>query len=68
MVAGGRVYIGTRTGELLVFSADKEKRLLDTIDFGSPISSTVTAANGALFIATMNKLYCVKQERTGVLN
>jgi hypothetical protein len=35
--------------------------LLSTIDLGSPISSTCAAANGVLYVATMNRLYAVRQ-------
>ena len=60
LVADGKVYVGTRKGEFLIFSATREKKLLASIDFHEPISGTVTAANGTLFIATMTQLYAVK--------
>lgn len=58
-VADGKVYLGSRRGDLCVFEASKEKKVLATIDLGVPISATVTAANGTLFIATMRHLYAV---------
>jgi outer membrane protein assembly factor BamB len=61
MVVDGKVYIGTRRGDFYVFAATREKQLLSTIEFGVPISATVTAANGALFIATMRDLFAVSQ-------
>jgi outer membrane protein assembly factor BamB len=60
-VADGKVYLGSRRGDLCVFEASKEKKVLATIDLGAPISATVTAANGTLFIATMRQLYAVAQ-------
>ena len=62
MVADGKVYLGTRSGAFYVFAARKEKVLLTELDFGEPISATVTAANRALYVATMSRLYAVKQE------
>jgi outer membrane protein assembly factor BamB len=59
MVADGKVYLGTRRGDFYVFAAAREKQLLSTVDFGVPISATVTAANGTLFIATMRDLFAV---------
>jgi len=59
LVADGKVYLGTRSGSYYVFAASKDKQVLSTIEFGSPISATTTAANGTLFIATMNRLYAV---------
>ena len=60
-VADGRVYLGTRRGDFRIFAASAEKRELFQRDMKSPISATVTAANGAFYVATMNELICVKQ-------
>ena len=62
LVADGKVYLGTRSGQFLVFAADKEKRLLSDGDLGAPISATVTAANGTLYVATMTYLYAVARD------
>jgi outer membrane protein assembly factor BamB len=61
MVADGRVYLGTRSGSFYVFAATKEKKVLNEIELGDPISATTTAANGVLYIATMNNLYAVQK-------
>ena len=63
LVAADKVYLGTRSGTYYVFAASKEKKVLSTIDLGQPISSTATAANGVLYVATMNRLYAVRQSR-----
>jgi outer membrane protein assembly factor BamB len=60
MVADGKVYLGTRSGDFYVFAASREKQLLAALDLGNPISATVTPANGVLYIATMNRLYAVQ--------
>jgi hypothetical protein len=44
-----------------VFEAGKEKRILATIDLGSGMMATPTAANGVLYIATMKTLYAVRK-------
>lgn len=61
LVADGKVYLGTRSGEFWVFAATREKRILSSIELGSPISATTTAANGVLYIATMSQLYAVQK-------
>ncbi len=61
LLADGKVYLGTRSGTFYVFAASKEKTLLSTIELGSPVSATVTAANGVLFVATMDHLFAVKK-------
>jgi outer membrane protein assembly factor BamB len=60
LVADGKVYVGTRSGAFYVFSASKEKKLLSSIELGTPISSTAAAANGTLYVATMNRLYALR--------
>ena len=61
LVADGKVYFGTRSGAFYVFAASREKKLLSTIDLGRPVSSTATAANGVLYVATMSHLYAARQ-------
>jgi len=59
MVADGKVYLGTRKGQFCILSATREKKVLQTIELGAPISATATAANGTVFIATMKQLFAV---------
>jgi len=59
-VADGKVYLGTRSGSFYVFAASKEKQVLASLELGSPISATTTAANGVLYVATMSHLYAVQ--------
>jgi outer membrane protein assembly factor BamB len=63
LVADGKVYLGTRSGSYYVFAAQRQKKLLSTIELGTPISSTTTAANGVLYVATMTYLYAVEEQR-----
>ncbi len=62
LVADGKVFLGTRSGVFYVFEASKEKRLLSNINLQTPISSTATAANGVLYVATMNRLYALQKK------
>jgi outer membrane protein assembly factor BamB len=61
LVAGGNVYLGTRSGDFWTFAAGKEKKVLSRLALGSPISATACAANGVLYIATMSRLYAVSR-------
>jgi hypothetical protein len=61
LVADGKVYVGTRRGEFCVLAGARDKRLLSSLELDSPISSTPTAANGVLYIATMTRLYAVQK-------
>ena len=59
LVADGKVYVGTRRRKLWVFAAEKDKKVLATIDVGSPMIATPVAANDTLYVATFKKLYAV---------
>jgi outer membrane protein assembly factor BamB len=58
-VADGKVYVGTRRGLFWILEAGREKKVLSRIPLGSPISATPVAANGVLYVATMNRLYAI---------
>ncbi len=58
-VADGKVYLGTRSGNFYVWTAAKEKQVLTERDLKVPISATVTAANGVIYVATMQNLYAI---------
>ncbi|MSU65716.1 MAG: pyrrolo-quinoline quinone [Opitutus sp.] len=62
LVADGKIYLGTRSGAFYVFATGREKRLLSESQLGRPISATVTAANGTLYVATMTHLYAVRKD------
>jgi len=63
LVADGKVYLGTRSGAFYVFAASKQKKILSTLELADPISATATAANGTLYVATMNRLYAVVRDQ-----
>lgn len=63
LAADGKVYLGTRSGSFYVFAISRKEKLLSSIDLGQPISSTVAAANGVVYVATMNRLYAVAAAR-----
>ncbi len=58
-VADGKVYLGTRSGNFYVWAATREKTVLAEMDLKSPVSATVTAANGVLYVATMQNLFAI---------
>ena len=60
-VADGKVYLGTRSGNFYVWAASREKQLVNELDLKVPISATVTAANGVLYVATMQNLYAISK-------
>lgn len=61
LVADGRVYAATRRGEVLVFAASREKRLLHEVVLDKGVSATPVAANGVLYLASMTHLYALQR-------
>lgn len=57
LVADGKVYIGDEDGDLEVFAASKEKKLLSQTNLGAPIYSTPVVANGVLYVASNTHLF-----------
>ena len=65
LVADGKVYIGTRRGDFQVLAAGKEKRLLSSLRLDAPVISTAVAADGMLYVASMTRLYALKNGARG---
>jgi len=59
LVADGKVYIGSRRGDFCILAAAKEKKLLCSVELGSPIAGGAVAANGTLYVPTATHLYAV---------
>ena len=60
LAADGKIYVGARNGAFAILAAEKEKKVINTIQFDDPICSTPTAANGILYVNTLTKLYALK--------
>ena len=65
LVADGKVYLGTRRGEFSILADAHERHLLHRVNLGAPISATATAANGTVYVATMNTLHAFCVARAG---
>jgi outer membrane protein assembly factor BamB len=61
-VADGKVYIGNKKKDFFIFAADKTKKVLLEIVMDNPIGSTVTAANGVVYLATLQNLYALEKQ------
>ncbi|MBN2329065.1 MAG: PQQ-binding-like beta-propeller repeat protein [Candidatus Omnitrophica bacterium] len=62
LAADGKIYIGTKQKNFLIFAADREKKLIREIRMDSPIAATAVAANGVLYVTTMEKLYALEKQ------
>ena len=59
LVADKKVYVGSRGKDFWILEASKTLKILESKSLDSPIHSTPVAANGVLYISTMNKLYAI---------
>lgn len=59
MVAEGRVYLRNGDGEVVVFAAGRELKVLGKSTFPDLSQGSVVPANGRLYIAGQSKLYAV---------
>ncbi len=65
LVADGKLYVGTRRKDLFILAADRSKKVISEIRMDSPIASTVTAANGVIYVTTMNNIYALQKQDSG---
>ena len=67
LVADGKVYVGTRRGEFVVLAAEKDLKVISSIQLdGEQVNGTVTAANGVLYVPTMTRLLAIQQHSAAV--
>jgi outer membrane protein assembly factor BamB len=63
LVADGKVYVGTRRGDFWIFAAQRNKKIIREIELDSPIHASPVAANGVLYVTSMNWLYAIEAPR-----
>lgn len=59
LYADGKIFVGNEDGILTILAAGKEDKVLQEIEFTSPIYSTPIVANGVLYISTQTHLYAI---------
>jgi len=61
--ADGKLYCINETGEIVVLDADGDefKIIFETKTDETPIQSSISVANGCLFIRTAKNLYCIRK-------
>ena len=64
LVADGKVYVGTDTGDLWTFADSKEFKILANTKLDSPVSASPIAANGVLYVMTQRYLYAAAIAKT----
>lgn len=62
-VADGKVFVGTRRGVFWVLAAGKEKKVIASIKLDSAMTVSPTAANGVLYVCSMQRLYAIEMDK-----
>jgi outer membrane protein assembly factor BamB len=58
----GKIYLGNEEGDILIFQAGKEMKLLGKRDMENTVYSTPVAANGILYVMTKSRLYAIENK------
>lgn len=59
LAADGKIYVGSRGSDFWILEQGKTPIVLNSVKLDSPIHSSPVAANGILYISTMNRLYAI---------
>ena len=62
LAADSKIFTGTRGGDFWIIEDSKQMKVIHKAKFPRPIHSTPIAANGVLYVATMNKLYAIEEK------
>ncbi len=61
LIVDGKVYLGDEDGDMTIFAHGREKKVINELNMGSSVYSTVVTANGAMFVMTRNNLYAIQE-------
>lgn len=61
LIADNKVYIGDEDGDISIFELSAEMNMVDEINVGSAVYTTPIAANGRIYIANRNRLFCIEE-------
>jgi len=62
IVINGKVYLGDEDGDVVVFEAGKEKKLIAEMNMGTSVYSTPVPSTGTLFIMSRNQLWALAEK------
>jgi outer membrane protein assembly factor BamB len=61
MVADGKVYLGDEDGDVVVMQHGREMKIINEVNMGSSVYSTVVTAKGVMYIMTRNELFAIQE-------
>jgi outer membrane protein assembly factor BamB len=60
-VVDGKVYMGDEDGDVVVFQAGREKKILFETNLGNAAYTTPVAANNVLYLTSRDRLFAIQQ-------
>jgi outer membrane protein assembly factor BamB len=63
LVCDGKVYVGDGDGDIAIFKAGREKELIATHNMGAAVYGSPVMANGAMYILSLDKLFCIEEKK-----
>ena len=60
-LADGKVFMGDEDGDVVVFQAGRQKKILSEVNLGNAAYTTPVAANGVLYLTSRDRLYALQQ-------
>ena len=57
----GKLFMGNEDGDVVIFQAGREKKVINKINMGGSVYTTPVAANGVLYMTTRERLYAIQQ-------
>lgn len=61
VAAGGRIYVVSQRGQMVVLAAEDSLRVLSRVDFGEPVMATPALVEDLLYVRTDSALYALKE-------
>jgi outer membrane protein assembly factor BamB len=59
----GKIYIGTEDGEVVIFQAGKDLKVINKVDMTEVLHSTPVVTNGVLYVVTRGKLWAIAEKK-----
>jgi outer membrane protein assembly factor BamB len=57
----GKLLMGNEDGDVVIFQAGREKKVINKINMGGSVYTTPVAANGVLYMTTRERLYAIQE-------
>ncbi|MEZ5317532.1 MAG: PQQ-binding-like beta-propeller repeat protein [Vicinamibacterales bacterium] len=57
----GKVYVGDEDGDIIILQQGREKKILNEVNMGTSVYSSIVTANGVMYVMTRNQLFAIQE-------